>query len=534
MLKVFLAEDESVVREGLRDNIAWQQYGFEFAGEAADGEMALLQIRRLVPDLLITDIRMPFMDGLSLCHIVHQEFPNMKMIIISGFDDFEYARRAIMEGVDQYLSKPVTRRAMENALSEVKKKIESEREQEDYVRQFQLERQEYEQFYRRVFFEQIFSGKLSVEEIYAQAQRLNLNINGPCYNLIFFSLVEDTNKNSGNAEEFALCQEKLIHYFLRFSQYLFFRWSINTYCVVVKGERDLVVDYTTRGVDIIRQTMEECGHLKWYVSAGEPVERFSQLQDCYHQVNHLFSYRFLAPEEHMLTSHLAERVQVDNESEKLSSMDVNKVDPEILREFLKNGQKEEIEGFTEGYLGNLQDVLKSRMFRDYLLLNLHFTAIAYVREIGGSTEKLEDLFGSSKEMASNLDKVPQFIMELLELALDEREAREGVQGNQMLKEALNYIDEHFTEEQLSLNKVASAMEVSANYFSAWFSQSMKMTFVEYVTQKRMEKARELLQKTKLHTAEIAAEVGYRDPHYFSFVFKKTEGKSPREYRSSLS
>ena len=91
MLKVFLVEDESVVREALRDNIPWQQYGYRFVGEAGDGEMALPLIRKNVPDVLITDIKMPFMDGLALSHIVKSEYPDMKIIIISGYDDFDYA-----------------------------------------------------------------------------------------------------------------------------------------------------------------------------------------------------------------------------------------------------------------------------------------------------------------------------------------------------------------------------------------------------------------------------------------------------------
>ena len=108
MLKVFLVEDESLIREGLRDEIPWEQYGFRFAGEAADGEMALPLIRKTRPDVLITDIKMPFMDGLSLSKVVHMELPKTKIVIISGYDDFEYARQAIEVGVDQYLLKPIT------------------------------------------------------------------------------------------------------------------------------------------------------------------------------------------------------------------------------------------------------------------------------------------------------------------------------------------------------------------------------------------------------------------------------------------
>ena len=152
MLKVFLVEDESLIREGLRDEIPWEQYGFRFAGEAADGEMALPLIRKTRPDVLITDIKMPFMDGLSLSKVVHMELPKTKIVIISGYDDFEYARQAIEVGVDQYLLKPITRQAMRKTLLEMKEKIESEQEQNDYQAQFQNEMHEYEQFSRRRFF----------------------------------------------------------------------------------------------------------------------------------------------------------------------------------------------------------------------------------------------------------------------------------------------------------------------------------------------------------------------------------------------
>ena len=154
MLRVFLVEDESVVREGLRDKIPWDQYGFQFVGDAADGEMALPMIRKMKPDVLITDIKMPFMDGLSLSEIVKEEFPKIRIVIISGYDDFEYARQAIVVGVDQYLLKPVTRAALRNVMLELKEKIGQDMGQKDhdYQAQFQDEMQAFEQFPLRRFF----------------------------------------------------------------------------------------------------------------------------------------------------------------------------------------------------------------------------------------------------------------------------------------------------------------------------------------------------------------------------------------------
>ena len=129
MLKVFLVEDESTIRETLRDTVPWESIGYTFAGEAADGEMALPLITDAHPDVLITDIRMPFMDGLSLSKLVLEEFPGTKIIILSGYDDFEYARQAIELGVEQYLLKPVTKASLMKVLREVRDKIEQEREQ---------------------------------------------------------------------------------------------------------------------------------------------------------------------------------------------------------------------------------------------------------------------------------------------------------------------------------------------------------------------------------------------------------------------
>ena len=112
MLKVFLVEDECVVREGLRDCIDWERYGFEFCGDAPDGELALPQIRKLRPDILITDIKMPFMDGLALSKLVCAELPEARIILISGHNDFEFAQEAIEIGVEQYLLKPVTKTSL--------------------------------------------------------------------------------------------------------------------------------------------------------------------------------------------------------------------------------------------------------------------------------------------------------------------------------------------------------------------------------------------------------------------------------------
>lgn len=372
MLKVFLVEDEAIIREGFRDIIPWQQYGYEFVGEAADGEQALPLIRGTRPDVLITDIRMPFMDGLVLSRLVSRELPDTKIIIISGYDDFEYARQALRIGVEQYLLKPVTKAMLIRTLVEVKEKIQDSR--------------------------------LSQEE----------------------------------------------------------------------------------------QT--------------PPVQ----------------SVQPLPPQ----------KEQPGSEEQSLKNLDMAKIDSGVLREFFQNGTSQETGRFVRDYLDGFRDAVDSRLFRQYLMLNVRFLALAYVEELGCTQAELLDGLTVMEllDRPVGRDELEHYITEVLGRVLELRERESAGQHRGIISEALAFIEEHYTEESFSLKDAARYTNVSASYFSAVFSQEMGQTFVEYLTQKRMERARELLRQTDKRTAEIANEIGYRDPHYFSFVFRKTQGCTPRDYR----
>ena len=338
MLKVFIVEDETVIREGFRDKIPWEQYGFQLVGDAGDGEVALPLIRKIRPDVLITDIKMPFMDGLSLSEIVKEEFPKTKIIIISGYDDFEYARQAIRAGVDQYLLKPITRQTLRGVLVELREKIEQETEQQDYQDQYQDEMQEFEQFALRRFFEKILDGKLSVKEIYEEAARLSLPLTAASYNLLLFSVYEASESSSLERREwFTRKQEEVFHYFLRHPQYILFRLDVNCYGVLIKSETALMEDLADRALDHIKRV---CGpeeeRIRWYVAVGTPVERLSSLPQCYERVNHCFAYRFIMPALHILSETTLAGFLADQEEKNIGQVDFMQMDPDIIRDFLSN------------------------------------------------------------------------------------------------------------------------------------------------------------------------------------------------------
>lgn len=473
---------------------------------------------------------MPFMDGLALSKLVCAELPETRIILISGHNDFEFAQEAIEIGVEQYLLKPVTKSSLLKTLEDVSRKIDDEREQKDYLRRFQQEGQEYEQYARRKFFEQLTSGSLRVSEIYEQAKKLQIDLDAEGYNVILLTL------QSRGAAEYsqALAErlEELMAYLLRYGEYLLFRCNLMTYCIIVKGSAAGLDEAVQRCLENIRRRCGGDEALAWYAAVSEPVERLSELPGCYARAHTILSYRHLLPEQHVLTAAVLQKPQ-RGALPALDEVDASKADPAIIRSFLQTGMHEEIPDFVSEYLASFGNALDSMLFRQYVLLELRFSAIRAAKSFGYSQEEFLRPLTSAQELQTDVSResLVKSCAALLRRAIELREEESGNQYKSMLKRALRYIDQHYTDENLSLNTVAKAANISPNYFSGVFSQEMGQTFVEYLTEKRMERARELLRYSGKRSSEVAYEVGYRDPRYFSFLFKKTQGCTPSSYRA---
>ncbi len=534
MLRVFLVEDESVIRETLRDTVPWAQYGYSFAGEAGDGEMALPLIRQVKPDVLITDIRMPFMDGLALSELVSREFPEMKIIIISGYDDFEYARQAISIGVDRYLLKPITKKALLDVLEELKEKIKGERANRSYLAQFHREAEEYEQYTRRVFFERMVAGQLSVQEIYESAAKLDIDLRAQCYALAFFSVLPEPSASAeAYSEPGARLRDALLEHFLKYPEYILLRWNLTTYAVLFKGETAQMEELARRCVDTVRvQYAAHAPEQSWYVAVGRPTQRLSTLPACFEEVSRLWAYRHILPQQHVLTADTVSFLTgTGSGNSHLDQLDAGKVDPAILLGVMQSASAQEIPSFTDEYMHSVEVALSSKPFCQYLMLELRFTAARFVGTLGVSQPEAFAPLSCLDLVGRNVTAdLKRYFSAILLRMVELRDQASSSQCRSLLKQAVAYIDRHYTEDSLSLNQVAREVNISANYLSAVFSQEIGATFTEYVTGKRMDRAKELLRATDKRSGEVAAAVGYKDPHYFSFLFKKTQGCTPRDYR----
>lgn len=197
-IKVFLVEDEMVIRRGIKNSIDWEKEGYIFCGEASDGELAYPMIIKEKPDILITDIRMPFMDGLELCKLVKKELPNIKILILSGYDEFDYAKEAIRLGVTEYLLKPISSGKLLEALNGVSESIRREKEDKDLVRKYMEEMRENTEHEKQKFFEQMIAGNLSMADALETGKKYEMSLSAGMYNLLLFRFtLGEENRKSG-------------------------------------------------------------------------------------------------------------------------------------------------------------------------------------------------------------------------------------------------------------------------------------------------------------------------------------------------
>lgn len=539
MLKTFLAEDEIVVRENIKKMVPWEQYGFELVGEASDGEMALPLIKKLKPDLLITDIKMPFMDGLTLCKVVKKELPDIKIVILSGYDDFNYAKEAIGIGVEDYLLKPITKNAFLERLCEIRSRYEHEKSQREYYEQFHREMQEYEQNSSRDFFEGLISGTMDMGEMYERADKLGLDIVAEAYNILIFTL-ESENAAAGQSETYseweARALEKIEGLFADHSYAMLFRNNVFSYGVLVKEQKDNPGKNTRDCVESIQEILSDApAGQPWFIAAGELVERLSNMKHSYNTAAQTYARRYLYDGHILYYRDLKEEELSKDDGRYLKKVDINAMDPAIIQKFLGSGLKEETGNFVRDYFHAIgKEPMTSMVFRSYVILNVRFSVLSFLNRMGYCASALEesDTEDALEQGGASMEAAMAYAENMLQKAIEIRDENSGNKNRDILENSIEYIKTHYMDENMSLNAVAQVANISANHFSALFSQNIGQTFIEYLTGIRMEHAKELLRCTGKRASEIALEVGYKDSHYFSYLFKKTQGMTPSDYRKA--
>lgn len=534
-MKVFLVEDEYIVREGIKNNIDWEKNGYDFCGEASDGELAFPMISEKRPDIVITDIRMPFMDGIELSRMIKEEYPDIKIIILSGHEEFEYAKAAIQIGVEEYLLKPINGDELLQVVNRVAQKIKEENESRETLQEG--EGDENFEYAKRQLLSSLIDDNASLSDAMEQGKKIHLNLMAQCYNIMMLKL-QRKNKEQGFSQRilelYKTMEDTLKE---QDGQSIMFDRAPEGKVILFMGSGE---EEIRRNMDVFagqfREILPEYEDVTYFGSVGVPVMRLRELGESYEAASHGFSYRFLTEPNQIVDNHTVFD-QARNEKKfscSIGSVDIQNLDKQKIESFLKGGEMDEIHFFVEEYMKNTGDAGKNSMiFRQYIVMDMFFAASHFLTQITDGREQLGEPFESPEQMqkiVSDLEATVVYIKELLTKVMQVRDARTTEHNSDVVENAKKYISENYHDEELTLNTVAHEVNVSPNHLSAMFSQKTGQTFVKYLTDVRMHRAKELLKCTSKRSNEICEEVGYRDPHYFSHLFKKNVGCSPIQYR----
>lgn len=475
-LKIYLAEDEFIVREGIKKIINWDEEGFDFCGEAADGELAYQGILEHRPDILITDIKMPFMNGLELSRLVRKELPKTKIIIISGHEEFKYAHEALQIGVTEYLLKPINSGMLLKVVKKVASQIEDESTEDS----------------RKKLFVEILEGHLSLTEIYERAENLDIEIRAKYYQIIIGKVI-----NSGSHAFLAT--------FFDNDKYVdFFNREIEGFALLVKGDSIECVE--ERSNSYVVKVNSECKDV--LVGRGAVVERLSSLRHSYEEASRQLAKQY---------------VSQDKDDFKIT--DLGKMDFDKVEMFLKTGELEAVACFVETYFIAIgEKALNSLVLRQYLVLNMHLLVLNIMDDL--ELEDLDDIFKITQEIS----RVRDYITVIFKKAIQHRDKLRSHGNYRIIEEAKKFMHEKYQDDGMSLLSVASYVNMSANHFSTIFSKETGTSFIKYLTDIRMNQAKVLLKGSDLSCAQIGLAVGYKDPQYFSYIFKKIENCTPMQFR----
>lgn len=535
MIKVFLVQNKTGVREEMGDGIQWEQEGYELVGEAGDGELAYPIILKEKPDILITDIEMPFMDGLELGRLVREELPDTKIIIISESDEFEYAREAIRIGVEEYLLRPVSSVELFKVLSRVSESVAQQQEKKKLLEKYEEDMWENREYRKEEFLIRILTQSLSVTEILEQAKRMEMDLSARLYNTIFLKIsvhVKDGVGHNNIADVFtdverALEQQSGIYYFRRGME----GWVV----LCLADDQEQLDDKVQRVGEVVNRITSGCPfEVEYFGAVGKPVKRLGELKESVDEAERVFAYRYLEKWNQVLDGHnISKGVRMDAEFD-LVSLGAAGQNREAAETFMRTGLKGEVTHFVNESFERLGDVnMQSSFFRQYVTMDVYLTAITVLESIGYDSHELIARCGDFNDMArafQTVEHAKKYVTGVFEVTIDLRESVSKFTNTTLLKAARSYIDHNYDNEEISLNAVAASVNLSPNYFSTIFSQEMGLTFIEYLTYVRMKKAKELLRGSSMKTSEIAYAVGYKDAHYFSHLFKKTQKCTPREFR----
>ena len=524
--KIMIVDDEEDVREGIVSRINWDKLGYTVAAVAENGQDALVKAENCELDVVLTDIKMPFMDGLEMSERLTRMQPGIKIIILSGFDEFEYAKAAIKLNVLEYALKPINVSELTEVFQRVKRLLDNSIAEQRDIKALRDYYQRSLPIMRERFLTELLWGVVPDDEIGKQQRQYKLSIDGMPY-LVALAFQLDENDNNTLSLELAQVSVKRVIEDLFACRCRIEAFISSTAIVAVTGwDTPNPVGQTQ---SIANEACSYCRRafgLTVSAGIGRPCPDMRVLFNSFAEARSALEYKHIAGYGKAVYIH-------DMEIARRETPFIGAREEENLLFAIKFGTKKQLGDCIDNFLSKSGDLPDWERQAYALSLFSVIYRIARRFELTGAEDvniRLRDYVSGhliGRDAKTTRERIYDICVHMSEYLRVQRETA----SQNTTQKAQAFINAHYHEHDLSVDKVCDYLHISPSYFSTIFRQETGCSYIQFLTELRLGKAVELLRSTDEKTYEIARRVGYDEPNYFSYVFKKRFGVSPTRYRN---
>lgn len=534
MYKVMLVDDEALIRDAISKNMKWEELRYHLAGTCKNGKEAIEFLKENTIDLVITDICMPFVDGLALSKHIYENNIDTKVVILSGYNEFEYAKTAVKYQVMEYILKPVTVAELSEILLRIREVLTEERNKKESLQKLTRAYNKNLPIMRTRYLNQLVKGVMkekSSDDIVSKLKELDVDIIGEMFKtalLVVENYEEFLTQSDGAKEDlpFFILYNILEEVAAQELGIVVFQDINNDTVLLIGGSSETILAQRFQGIyDKCRELLKNYFGFGITVSLGYTIKNLTQVHISYESAVSALEYRFLYGKNKILD------IRDFGGMDLIKNIDISE-DIKKLALTIKLNNKEEM--LT--VLNHIVNLLRNNVLssgRIYIYIQNILAAISNLME---SADLIDDTFSRKQsEMFQSLFQkktLEEVEKSLGQYCLNIGEALSEQRDSFSKKQAIiakEYIDKNYGNQELTLQTLCFDLAISMSYFSTIFKKYTGETFVEALTKKRMHKSMELLRNTSLKVYEIAEKVGFSDPHYFAITFKKFTGMTPKEY-----
>ena len=525
MYSVLMVDDEEDVIRAMMKKIDWESMGFRVMGYAHNGIEALDLVDSEVPDVVLTDIKMPYMDGMELARNLKLMYPNVRILFFSGFDEFEYAKEAIRLEVEEYILKPVDAEELRRIFTKIKRSLDQELDEKRNVQKLRDYYMESLPLLQENFYSTLVEGRLPGNEIARYLRDYQIDMEGP---LFVAAVIHTSTTQLPEGISAVLLSESVKRLA---GERLAGKWNArlfphegNIVAIVPCASEEDVTRITDEAESFCRMA-RHVSQAVVTIGIGKICSDLSEVPESYREAREAVSYRALYGAGKAINiTEIApgEERNADNTQKKLLS----------LFKAVKMGTPETVEQEARDYVEEMAAGAVSLSTHRFMVMEL--VSSLYRFAISNRIET-EPIFGEDESLFRNVTNMDteQLTGWLSEVGIKMQEQLQNIRtdgAQSFVTRAIDYVRDNYGDQELTIDKICGILGVSAAYFSTMFKKETGKTFINYLTDYRMEQAVQLLIERDEKTYVIAAQVGYSDPAYFSYVFKKRFGVSPTRYR----